>query len=120
MRILVVDDEPSILFAMREYLEAIGFVVDCAATARDAMSLVAATGYDLVIADLRLSAELPLAGLDLLGWARRRNPALRTILLTAYGSTETEREARRLGVDAMLHKTRTLPEIAEVVRGLLA
>lgn len=33
---------------------------------------------------------------------------------------EAEHEARRLGIDVLLNKSRTLPEIAEVVRRLLA
>ena len=53
-RILVVDDEATILFAMKEYLSGGGFTVDCAAEREEAQALIANVSYCAVIADLRL------------------------------------------------------------------
>jgi DNA-binding NtrC family response regulator len=115
LRILVVDDQPSILFSMKDYLEQVGHTVDCARSAAEALGLLAASPYSVVIADLRLTASHPSAGLDLLVHVRVRSPQTRTILLTAYGTLDTEREARTIGIDAQLSKSLDLSEIADVV-----
>jgi DNA-binding NtrC family response regulator len=117
-RILVVDDEPSILFAMTDYLERIGHKVDSAHGATEALILLAATRYAVVIADLRLSATQQSDGLDLLAHVRSRFPTARTILLTAYDGPETQQEALRLGVDALLSKSLDLSDVAAIVQRL--
>jgi DNA-binding NtrC family response regulator len=117
-RILVVDDEPSILFAMTDYLERIGHKVDSAQGTTEALILLAATRYAVVIADLRLSPTQQSDGLDLLAHVRSTFPAARTILLTAYDSPETQREALRLGVDALLSKSLDLSDVAAIVQRL--
>lgn len=114
-RVLVVDDEPSILFAMKEYLERVGYGVDCAHGTAEALMLLAADRYALVIADLRLTATRQTDGLDLLAHVRSRAPETRTILLTAFDGIDTELEARRIGVDALLSKSHDLSEVAVVV-----
>lgn len=120
VRVLVVDDAPSILLAMREYLEHRGFRVDCAASAEEADGLLARAPYDAVIADLRLDAADAAGGLRLLRRVRERRPAPRTILLTAYGSPEVAAEARRIGIDALLAKSHGLEEVASRVAALTA
>ncbi len=117
-RILIVDDEPSILFAMTDYLERLGYKVDAAQGTTEALMLLAAGSYALVIADLRLTAAHRTDGLDLLAHVRARAPWVRTILLTAYDTIEAEQEARRLGVDALLGKSLDLSEVTKVVERL--
>lgn len=119
-RLLLVDDQASILLALREYLEHRGFRVDCASTPAEADLLLARTAYDVVIADLRLSAADAVGGLRLLRRVRERQPSARTVLLTAYGSPEVEAEARRLGIDALVAKSHGLEEVAVLVRSLAA
>jgi DNA-binding response OmpR family regulator len=120
-RLLVVDDEQSIRLAMREYLEHRGFRVDCASSSAEAEALLLGPGaYDVVIADLRLSAADAAGGLRLLRRVREHHPGSRTVLLTAYGSREVEVEARRLGIDALFAKSHGLEEVASLVRTLAA
>jgi CheY-like chemotaxis protein len=118
-RILVVDDEEPILFALREYFTALGYEVDGVREPDEAEALLASIRYDLVIADLRLTGTRGAEGLEILARARERTPRTRTILLTAYGSPEVEREAHRRGIDAFLHKPKPLPEVAQIVGRLL-
>ena len=120
IRLLIADDETSILFAMKEYFEALGYAVDCAIDEERALALVAAGEYDLVIADLRLCAARPQGGLSVAAAAKERWPRTRTMILTAYGSPEALEQAERTGVDAFLHKQDRLKHVAEVVRGLTA
>jgi DNA-binding response OmpR family regulator len=118
-RMLVVDDEEPILFAMREYFSTYGYRVDCARELEEAEALVLKYQYDMVVADLRLTDVYGAEGLSLIGHIRECSPRTQVILLTAYGSPEVEREARRLGVAAVLHKPRPLPEVAQIVFSLL-
>ncbi len=113
---LVVDDEESILFAVKDYLEVRGCEVDYAHTLPQALTFLAeAQPYAVVVADLRLSPRLRLGGFQLIEEVRRRMPQTRSILLTAYGSPEIEEGARKLGVRAVLPKPIPLRELARVV-----
>jgi DNA-binding NtrC family response regulator len=118
-RMLVLDDEDPILFAMREYFGTCGFQVDCARELEEAEALVLKHSYDIVVADLRLTNVYGAEGLSLIAHVRQCSPRTTVILLTAYGSAEVEREARRLGVATVLHKPKPLPEIARIVFDLL-
>lgn len=119
-RLLIVDDEPLITFSMRRYFEAHSFDVDCATDLEDAERRVAATAYDVVIADLRLTGVGSVEGLDLIAFVQERCPRTRTILLTAYGSPEIEKSALSRGAAAMIVKPKALPDLAQVVMSLLA
>jgi DNA-binding response OmpR family regulator len=117
--LLIVDDEDAILFAMREYFMIRGYRVDCARGLDETATLLSRHPYSAVIADLRLGGSHGTEGLEIVDQVRARSRGTRVILLTAYGSPEIEREARRRGVDAFLHKPRPLPELAGIVRALL-
>jgi DNA-binding NarL/FixJ family response regulator len=71
-----------------------------------------------VIADLSLSEPGSIDGLELTRRVRRDWPGTRTIILTAYGTAETERIARGIGVDAFLHKPAPLAQLAQVADAL--
>jgi len=49
---------------------------------------------------------------------RSDQPATRTMILTAYGSPEVEEHARRIGIDAFVHKPERLKRVAELVQRL--
>ena len=116
--ILIVDDEESILFAMREYFTALGYQADCARELEEAKTLLARTCYAVAVLDLRLTGSHSTEGLVLLDYIRQHYPATQVIILTAYGAPQIEQEARRLGVKAFLHKRLSLPEVAHVVAAL--
>lgn len=118
-RILVVDDEEAVVFAVTQYFQQYGYEVDGARHTLDAKALLRAVDYPLVITDLRLTGAQSTEGLEIIRYARDRCPRARVILMTAHGSPEIEREAQRLGVDVILHKPTRLPEVAQVVFGLL-
>jgi DNA-binding response OmpR family regulator len=118
-RILVVDDEPSILFALEDFFSSRGYEVDCAAATDQALALLGAHPYRLMIADLRLEGPRGTQGLDLAAFARDHSPGMRIIFLTAYGSPEIEARAMSAGADAFLSKPMPLAELAAVVSSLL-
>ncbi len=117
-RLLIIDDEAAIRFALSDYFRECGWEVDAAAEKEEAEALLAHTEYAVVIADLRLTGIFGVEGLDIIELSRHLWPATRVVLLTGYGSPEIEAEARRRGADALLHKPLPLPELERVVSGL--
>lgn len=117
-RILVVDDEEPILFAIRDYFEPLGWQVDCAQELEEAEALLSHIRYTLLIADLRLSGIHSNEGLELIRFVRERSPWTRVIVLTGYGSVEIEMEAVVRGVDAFLQKPQPLAALAEIAARL--
>ncbi len=118
-RVLLVDDEESILYAMREYLEAHGYEVDCAREKREAEALLAGVRYGAVILDLQLSVPDGAEGLDMIRAIRERWPSSRVMVLTAHGSPDIEREARRRGASAFMAKPVPMREVAKALSGIL-
>ena len=119
-RVLIVEDEASISFAVSDYLTLCGCTVDCARDAEEAVSLLRQHAYVVVVADLRLGASGDEEGLEVIRHVRAHHPSTRTVLLTAYGFPAIELEARRRGVDTVLLKPQPLSEIARIVQDLLA
>ena len=118
-RMLIIDDERPILFAMKDYFSRYGYGVDCASEMEEAKALLVNYAYSVVIADMRLTGIGGVEGLEIVGFVKERCPQTQIILLTAYGSPEIEAEAYRQGVSALLHKPKPLSEVAQIVFGLM-
>jgi len=116
--LLVVDDEESICFSMREYFSQHGFKVDTAKEIEEAEGLITTTNYKVIIQDLRLGLAHHPDGIEIIKLVHQRNPETRIVVLTSYGSKEVEEEARRAGADAFLRKPKPLSQVAQVVQGL--
>lgn len=110
-KVLVVEDEESVSFGVKSYLERGGHAVDVASELGAARTMVAAAPYDVVVADLRLNGTHGAEGFELLGFLHDCHPRVRTILLSAFVSEETEAEARALGASLVLRKPVTLADL---------
>jgi DNA-binding response OmpR family regulator len=117
-RLLIVDDEAAIRFALSEYFRENGWAVDAASEKEEAEALLSCTEYAVVIADLRLTGIYGVEGLDIIQLSRHLRPETRVVLLTGNGTPELEAEARRRGADAFLHKPLPLPQLEAVVASL--
>jgi DNA-binding response OmpR family regulator len=119
-RILLVDDEKSIVFAVRQYFLKQGYVVDCAGTSEQALELLAAEHYAVAIVDVELRGSRDSAdGLNLAQFIRSHAPTTAIIILTALETPETESRAKEAGVHSFLHKPTPLAKIADVALGLM-
>jgi two-component system, response regulator RegA len=116
-RILVVDDEPAILFAYRKLIEKDGMTVDTSANLADAIRHIRARSYLAVIADMRLAGSDNRDGLEILRVIRNERPDTKTILATGYGDSEIEKAARDLGVSYYFKKPVSPPDILKALRG---
>lgn len=97
-KILVVDDEPAVLFALSEALvdKRRGLQVVTASDGREAMRVLQEEKIHLVVSDLRMP---DVDGFELLAHLRRSHPSLPVILMTALGTEET---SARLGTEGAL------------------
>ena len=114
IKLLVVDDEESILHAVKRYFARRGFTVDCARELEEAEALATYNEYDVAIVDLSLRDHCGTEGLEILRYFRGRRPKTRTIVFTAHGTPTIEREAFRRGCDAFVHKPKSLPDLAKI------
>jgi two-component system, NtrC family, response regulator HydG len=94
MRILVVDDEPGIRFALTELLSASGHELIEAEHAPQALALLDNRPVDLVLTDLKMPK---VSGLELLQEIRRAHPHALVALITAHGDERTAVQALKLG-----------------------
>jgi DNA-binding NtrC family response regulator len=118
-KILIVDDEDPIRFAMSEYFRPQGYEVDCAQEKEEAEALLVHKCYSAAILDLCLSGTDGTEGLELVRFIRERCPGTKVVVLTAYGSAEIVAEASKRGVDAFLHKPMPLFEVEKIVSELV-
>jgi two-component system, OmpR family, response regulator len=114
--VLVVDDEPAILETVSGVLRDEGFVVDTAATARDALALAVSARPDLVVLDVMLP---DLDGIEITRRLRAEGRDVAVLFLTARDSVEDRVIGLRTGGDDYLTKPFSLDELVERVRAVL-
>lgn len=117
--LLIVEDEESICFSMREYFSQHGFKVDVAREVEEAEALIANTEYEVIIQDLRLDFTRRPGGIEIIKLVHDRAPKTRIVVLSSYGSAEIEETARRAGAHAFLRKPKPLSQVAQVIHGLI-
>ncbi len=116
-RILLVDDEPSILSVLCTVLRSEDYDVTSAADGQQAIELIKNDDFDLVISDIRMS---PVNGMDILKVVHQERPDISVIMLTAYGSVETAIEALKLGAFDYVTKPFKVDELLITVQRALS
>jgi DNA-binding response OmpR family regulator len=97
-RVLLVDDEVTVLLTMKAVLEISGFDVDTAASAREGKSKIKLREYQMVITDMRMESDA--AGREVIHAARHAPYHPAVALLTAFPEDDWE----DMGADKMLVK----------------
>ncbi len=116
---LIVDDEASIRFAMSDYFNVHGYLVDCAESVEAAEALLRTGPYAVVIADLRLTGMGKMSGIEVVKCVHELHPGTPIIILSAYRSPEVEAELVQRGVGAIVRKPKPLPDLAQIVFGMI-
>jgi DNA-binding NtrC family response regulator len=117
-RILVVDDEETVLFILRGALSLLGNgyeVVTCLG-GLEAMEKVRVKPFDLVITDLSMP---DMGGIELTTAIKDLNPETAVVWITAYGCYNVCTEAVRLGVQGCHDKPLEVHEILDIARQAL-
>lgn len=115
--ILVVDDEETIRFCLKEALELEGHKVYTEEDGEKSLSLVKKVIPDLVILDLKMPG---MNGLDLLREIKLHDPNILVILLTGHGSVDTAVNAMKAGAFDYLEKPFKMEHIKVVVEKALS
>ncbi len=114
-RILLVDDERSIVMTLTAILQKSGFQVTSAASAQEAKEKLARNQFDLVITDLKMESDG--AGFEVVKAALQQPYKPATLLLTAYPVPQQEWAA--CGVDGLLEKPTEMSALLETISHLL-
>lgn len=115
-RILIVDDEASICWALERALSEVGHEVVTTATAEDALEHLEQRAADVVVMDVRLPGLNGLAAMERLRESAPRTPV---IIMTAFGSLDTAVRAVNQGAFEYLTKPFDLDEAVGVIRRAL-
>lgn len=116
MRLLLVEDENSLLELVQRSLARAGFAVDAVSTADDARSALATSQYDAVILDLGLPDD---DGLAVLRQLRQQRDGTPVLILTARDGVDDRVEGLNSGADDYLLKPFAMPELLARLKALL-
>ena len=101
MDLLLVEDKDSFRRLLSQALEGSVWKVKAVADPQEALRALEAQPFQVMVTDLRLPG---LSGLELIRRARRLQPGLRVVLMSAFGEPKDIVEAMRLGADDFLPK----------------
>jgi two-component system, sensor histidine kinase and response regulator len=111
-RVLVVDDDESVLITVAGILEAEGYKVTSASNVDTAVDVLERERMDLVLTDIRMEGP---SGLSLLTEIRHRWPKTTAVVLTGYASLESAIDALREGAYDYLVKPCDVEELKATV-----
>jgi two-component system, NtrC family, response regulator HydG len=112
-RVLIVDDDPGVLYTLREILESQNIEVVQAKDGLEAIERFEASPVPLVVTDLRMPR---LDGMELLKKLAARAPAPKVVVITAHGSERQAVQAMKAGAYDYFRKPFDNDELVSVVR----
>ena len=112
-RILIVDDDENIRKTMTAILEDEGYIVDSAASGKEAIEKANGTTYNLALLDIRLP---DMEGVELLKLMKDSLPRTRKIMVTGYPSMQNAISAVNKRADAYLIKPVDVEKLLETVK----
>src|SRR5438132_920145 len=111
-KILVVDDEPSILKLLKEALTQWGYHVGCVGTGAEALEAIRIERFDAAITDIRMPE---MSGLDLLREIKRHDESIEVVVMTGYPTIASAVEALKEGAYDYLSKPLILDELRHLI-----
>ena len=112
-RVVVLEDDAGLRTTLCEALNDEGYAVTGAAAAKEAVHSAEESGFDLIVADIRMAG---MDGLDAVAAVRRCLPKIRTIVMTGYSSEADSIRALRLGIHDYLRKPFELEDFLAAVQ----
>ena len=117
-KVLIVDDEETLTWGMAKSLsrDRDKYEVEIANNGKEALDVLGKMPIDLVISDIRMP---DINGLDLLIHIKRDYPHTKVIIMTAYGSTDVQKEASKRGSLYYIEKPFEINEIRKLILDLV-
>jgi DNA-binding NtrC family response regulator len=105
-RVLIADDQPAVIEALRLLLKGDGFETRAVASPADVAEALARQSFDVALIDLNYTRDTTSGqeGLDLLARLRELDPTLPVVVMTAWGSVEVAVEAMQRGARDFVQK----------------
>ncbi|MBK9437376.1 MAG: sigma-54-dependent Fis family transcriptional regulator [Chloracidobacterium sp.] len=110
--ILIVDDEQSFRQILSIVFEKQGHAIRTAMNGRQALELLVDAPSDVIISDVRMP---DMDGIELLRAVRESQPEIGVVLMTAFASVDTAREAFKLGADDFITKPFDVEELKLII-----
>jgi phosphoserine phosphatase RsbU/P len=117
-RILIADDQSTVLEALRMMLKGEGYEIELASTPQAAIKALQARPFDAAVIDLNYTLDTTsgIEGLDLLTHMKEVRPDTPVIVMTAWASLETAIEAMRRGASDFVQKPWDNAQVLNTVR----
>ena len=117
-RILVADDQPDVLEALRLLLKAEGYQIETVKSPAAVLKAIEARDFSLALIDLNYARDTTSGqeGLDLLAKLQAADATLPVVVMTAWASVEIAVEAMRRGAKDFLTKPWENPRLLAIVR----
>lgn len=112
LRILLVDDDRSLLDILGSLLQLEGHDVVAVPSAHEGLMKMKESRFDLVLADNKMPRT---SGMDMLKAIKGEHPDTKVVIMTAYASVDNTVEAWRLGVFDYLPKPFKLADLRQVI-----
>ena len=116
-RVLVVDDEPSVIDVFQEFLSGQGYALTIASSGEEAVRLIPELRPDIILTDINLPG---LSGLEVMRYAKSVDPEVAVIVVTGYASASTAIDALRQGAFNYVTKPFDLDEVHQIVERAVA
>lgn len=118
-RLLIAEDEDTLSYFLRRSLEDATppFKVEVAGAGREALRRAAGSQFDVILVDLKLP---DMDGSSLIRAVRQFDPFVKVIVMTAYGSPETEDEVKRLGIHGYVTKPFVVEDMKRMISQVVA
>jgi len=111
-KILIIDDEKSILDLLSVVFEKEGYLVETSLAATRAVDLMGHKDFDLIISDIKMPK---MNGMELLKYVREHRPNIPVVMITAYGTIKQAVEALKAGAMDYVVKPFDVEELKIIV-----
>jgi DNA-binding NtrC family response regulator len=111
-KILIVDDELIMRESLAGWLERDGYYVEAVASGEEALEMLKATRFDILLVDIKMEG---MSGLEVLSYVKETDPDVAVVMITAYGSISTAIEAMKNGAFDYLLKPFDPEELGVVI-----
>jgi len=117
-RVLVADDQPDVLEALRWLLTGEGYEPEFVSSTEGVLERLRERPFDLLLMDLNYSRDTTSGreGLELIPQVRAHDPSLPIVVMTGWGSVDTAVEAMRLGAKSFVQKPWEDVTLLEIVQ----
>ncbi|MDV5121877.1 MAG: sigma-54 dependent transcriptional regulator [Candidatus Scalindua sp.] len=112
-RILLVDDDKNTADGLKKILLQDGYDTGCTYTGNEALDLIEAEHFDIVITDMKLP---DISGFSIIEKVKKKNVDIAVVMITAFSSIQTAIDAMKKGADDYLTKPVNIEELELILK----